>query len=67
MELERLHGIKFLEKYENRVDCQDFISATGDYFFSEHTNLIDNLNDETTDAATIEQEVLYVTFLAPDT
>ena len=35
VELGRLNGIKFLEKYENRVVCQDFISATGDYFFSE--------------------------------
>ena len=33
MELERLHSIKFIEKYQNRVACQDFISATGDNFF----------------------------------
>lgn len=52
---------KFLEKYENRVACQDFISATGDYFFSEsvkskleHANVIGILNDGTADAATIE-------------
>ena len=71
--LERLHGIKFLEKYENQVACQDFISATGDYFFSEfvkskleRANFIGILNDRTTDAATIEPEVLFVSFLDPD-
>ena len=54
--------------------CQDFISATGDYFFSEfvkskleRANFISILNNRTTDAATIEQEILYVTFLDPDT
>ena len=74
MELERLHGVKFIENCENRVACQDFISATGDNFFSEfvkskleHANFIGILNDGTTDAATIEQEVLYVTFLDPGT
>ena len=53
--------------------CQDFISAT-DYFFSEfvkskleRANFISILNNRTTDAATIEQEILYVTFLDPDT
>ena len=73
-ELERLHCIKFLEKYENRVACQDFISATGDYPFSEfvkskleRANFIGILNDRTGDAATIEQEVLHVTFLDPET
>ena len=34
MELEKLHGEKFLEKYKNQVACQDFISDTGDYFFT---------------------------------
>ena len=32
---QRLNIAKFLEKYKNRVACQDFISATGDYFSSE--------------------------------
>ena len=71
---EKLHSIKFLKKYKNWVACQDFISATGDYFFSEFvrsklecTNFIGIWNDRTIDAATIEQEVLYVTFLDPDT
>ena len=74
VELERLHDVKCLEKYENWVACQDFISATGNYFFSEFVkskidcvNFIGILNDGTTDAATIEQDVLYVTSLDPDT
>ena len=74
MELEGLHGEKFLEKYKNQVACQDFISDTGDYFFTllfksklEHANFIGIWNDRTNDAATIGQEVLYVTFLDPDT
>ena len=73
VELERLHCVKF-EKYENQVACQDFISATGDYLFSEfvkskleRANFIGILNDRTGDAATIEQEVLHVTFLDPET
>ena len=60
--------------YKNQVACQYFISATGNYFFSEfvkskleHTNFIGILNYGTTDAATIGQEVLYVTFLNLDT
>ena len=72
VDLGRLHGVKVLEKYKNQVPCQDFISL-GDYFSSEfvkskleHANLIGILNDGATDAATTEQEVLYVTFLDPD-
>ena len=49
----------------NRVACQDFISATEDNFSSEvvkpkleRINFISILNDRTTDATTIEQEVL---------
>ena len=68
MKLEKLHSIKFLEKYKNRVACQDFISATRDYFFSEFvrsklecTDFIGIWNDRTTDAAPIEQDVLYQT------
>ena len=74
VEQKRSHGLKFPEKYQNQVACQYCISATGDYFFSEflklkleHTNFIGILNDGTTDAAAIEQEVLYVTFLDLDT
>ena len=35
VELVRLHSIKLLENYKNQVAYQDFISATGDYLFSE--------------------------------
>ena len=64
MESERLHDVKFLEKYENRVACENFISATGDYFFSEFVKsrlepgFIGFLNDGTLDTFTTEQEVL---------
>ena len=66
--MDRLHGVKFQEKYKNWVACQDFICATRDYLFSEFvktkpecTSFIGFLSSGTVDAATIEQKVLYLT------
>ena len=65
--------MKFLEKYEHRNSCREFIDYTSDYLFNKdvknkllRTSFIGVLNDGTTDAAIVEQEVIYVTFLDPD-
>ena len=64
-------GEKFLEKYEHRNSCREFIDYFSDYLFNKdvknkllRTNFIGVLNDGTTDTAIIEQ-VIYVTFLDP--
>ena len=71
--LEKLHGVKFLEKYEHRNSCIEFIDYISDYLFNKdvknkllRTNFIGVLNDGTTDEATVQPKVIYVTFLDPD-
>ena len=32
LEFEKIHGVKFLEKYEHRNSCREFIDYTSDYF-----------------------------------
>ena len=73
LELEKIHGVKFLEMYEHRNSCREFIDYTSSYLVNKDvknkllkTNLIGVLNDGTTNAAIVEQEVIYVTFLNPD-
>ena len=74
LELEKINGMKFLEKYEHRYYWKEFIDYTSDYLFNKdvrnkllRTNFIGVLNDETTDTAILEQKVIYVTFLNPFT
>ena len=64
--------MKFLEKYEHRNSCREFIDYFSDYLFNKDvknklltTKFIGVLNDGTTDTAIVEQ-VIYVTFLDPD-
>ena len=73
LELEKTHGVKFLEKYDHRNSCREFIDYTCDYLFNKdvknkllRTNLIGVPNDGTTDATIVEQEVIYAIFLDPD-
>ena len=73
LELEKLHKVKFIEKYEHRNSCGEFINYTRDYLFSKYvknkllrTNFIGVLNDGTTDEAIVEQEVIHFTFQDPN-
>ena len=73
LDFEKIHGVKFLEKYEHGNSWRELINNTSDYLFNKdakkkvlRTNFTGVLNDGTTDAAIEEQEVTYVTFLDPD-
>ena len=72
LKLQKIHGVKFLEKYEHRSFSRGFTDYSSDYLFSKdvnnkllRTNFIWVLNDGTPDAAVVEQEVIYVVFLDP--
>ena len=75
IELEKLHGVKFQSgSYENETGCKDFIKNIADYFFKKdlydkllRVNFIAILCDGTTDTSIIEQEVIYIFFVDPDT
>ena len=66
--LEKIHRVKFLEKYEYRNSCREFICYTSDFKLSYkdvknkplRTNFIDVLNDGTADVEIVEQKVIYV-------
>ena len=71
--LQKIHEVKFLEKYKNRNSCREFIDYTKDYFPNKdvknellRTNFIGILNDGPADKATVEQEVICITFLNPN-
>ena len=75
IELERLHEVKFdTNSYENETACREFIKSIACYLFDEdvrkklsRVNFVAILIDGSTDQAVIEQEVLYLMFIDPDT
>ena len=60
--------------YENETSCRDFIDSISEFLFKDNlykkllrVNFIAILCDGTTNASIIEQEVVYVFFVDPDT
>ena len=74
VELEKLHEVKFTGSYKNETACKTFIFGISEYLFEESVkkklelvNFITVLCSGSTDNSVIEQEVLYVIFVDPDT
>ena len=72
--LEKFHGVKFTDAYENENACKNFSFGISEYLFEEKVNkklhlvnFIIILCDGSTDNSIIEQEVLYVIFTDPET
>ena len=74
IELEKLHGVTFHgTSYGNRTACRDFLLSISEYLFENdvkkkilRTNFITIMTVGTTDAAVMEQEVIYLLYLDPD-
>ena len=75
IELEKLHGVKFLEPpaYENHMACKLFIHYASNALYEKElkskikkANFVTILADGATDAALIEKEVIYIIFVDPD-
>ena len=73
--LQVLNGTEFhLPLYINKEACRDFIQNIADFLFDEEItkklhklNFIGLLCDGSTDKSIVEQEVIYITFMDPDT
>ena len=75
MELEKLHGVRFLQScaYENDLACKLFVHYASKSLYEKElkdkikkTNFITILADGATDAALTEKEVIYIIFVDRD-
>lgn len=75
IELEKLHGVKFLEPsaYENHMACKLLIHYASKALYEKElkskikkANFVTILADGATDAALTEKEVIYIIFVDPD-
>ena len=75
VELEKLHGVTFLQScaYENDMACKLFVHYASKSLYEKElkdkikkANFITILADGATDAALIEKEVIYIIFVDPD-
>ena len=74
IELEKMHGVKFLSSYGHRNACKEFIHFISVTIFNENVknkllraNFVSVLCDGSTDSSIVEKELIYVIFVDPDT
>ena len=74
VELEKMHGVKYSVRYDNKNACADFIKCISDSIFDikvkqklRRVNFITVLCDGSTDSSVVEKECIYVLFVDPDT
>ena len=74
IELEKMHGVKFLSSYGHRNACKQFIHFISETIFNEnvknkllHANFVSVLCDGSTDSSIVEKELIYVIFVDPET
>ena len=72
IELEKMHGVKFLSSYGHRNACKQFIHFISETIFNENVknkllNFVTVLCDGSTDSSLVEKELIHAIFDDPET